>query len=477
MIRQQAQRARSRLKGFLSILTGTEHRSRRSALLRLAIISSSLSKVCGLALQAIAIPLVYRSLGQHHYELYLLMTAALATIAIAQMGAGPGLTQGIARASAGGRRNQEASLINAAFRLTTVTALIGGGIILAILHLIPPGAIFGSSFAAERSAILSVANVCVFVVIAQIISGVVDSALAGYQEQMFSNIGAMISNILSIGLLFFVCQHSPTISSVIVVLYGVPTLSRVANLLVLYLRRPYLLKGVFQSCRGSYALLLNVGLAFWVIQLGSLIEQHGGTYVLAHLSSTQETNLFAIVYKSLSLIGSVNIIITQPLWPAFTDAIAHRDFDWIQRSYAKIRRALTLFSCLVGLLMMTVGPWGFEHFVHVDTSGNRLLFCVLGVYFVANVWTHLYYVTMMGMQGIWRVAMIALSENVLLIVLSLVLVPRLGAAGMAFAYLFASLLLPVWLLPRLMKQTIREISSSSGLAEAESSIGPGRVEN
>jgi O-antigen/teichoic acid export membrane protein len=465
MIRQQAQRARSKLKSFLSTVTGTEHRSRRSALLRLAIISSFMSKVCGLALQTIAIPLVYRSLGQHRYELYLLLTAALATIAIGQMGAGPGLTQGIAKASAAGKHSQEASLINAAFRLTIVTALIGGGVILAVLHLIPPGAIFGSSFAGERSAILSVANVCVFVVIAQIISGVVESALAGYQEQMFSNIGSMISNILSIGLLFFVCNHGPTISSVIVVLFGVPTLSRVANLFVLYFRRPYLVTGLFQSCRGSYAVLLNVGLAFWAIQLASLIEQHGGTYVLAHLSSTQETNLFAIVYKCLSLVGAVNIIVTQPLWPAFTDAIAHRDFDWIQRSYAKIRLALTLFSCAVGLLMMTVGPWGFEHFVHIDTSGQRLLFCVLGVYFVANVWTHLYYVAMMGMKGIWRVAMIAFSEKALLLLLSLVLVPWLGAAGMAFAYLFASLLLPVWLLPQLMKKTIQEISSSPKLAE------------
>jgi O-antigen/teichoic acid export membrane protein len=465
MIRQQAQRARSWLKSFLPKLTGTEHRSKRSALLRLAIISSFLSKIFALALQAIAIPLVYQSLGQHRYELYLLMTAALATIAIAQMGSGPGLTQGIAKASAAGKRDQEACLINAAFRLTTVTALIGGGIILALLHLIPPGAIFGSSFAGERSAILSIANVCVFVVIAQIISGVVDSALAGYQEQMFSNIGAMISNILSIAVLVFVCKHGPTISGVIAVLYGVPTVSRVANLFVLYLRRPYLLRGSFQSCRGFYSVLLNVGLAFWAIQLGGLIEQHGGTYVLAHLTSTQETDLFAIVYKIFSLVGSVIIIITQPLWPAFTDAIAHRDFDWIQRSYTKIRRALTLFSCVIGFLMITVGPWGVKHFVHVDTTGSRLMFGVLGVYFVANVWTHLYYVTMMGMQGIWRVAIVALFENVLLLVLSLLLVPRLGAAGMALSYLSASLLLPVWLLPQLMKKTIREISSPSNFAE------------
>ena len=64
------------------------------------------------------------------------------------------------------------------------------------------------------------------------------------------------------------------------------------------------------------------------------------------------------------------------------------------------------------------------------------------------------------MEGIWRIAVVALSENLMLVLLSLLLVPRLGAAGMALAYLSASLLLPAWLLPRLMKKTIRQISAA-----------------
>jgi O-antigen/teichoic acid export membrane protein len=460
MIRHLAKRARGQLTVLLSTVPGTDHRSKRSGLLRLAIFSSSMSKVWALALQTIAIPVVYRSLGQHRYELYLLMSGALASIAITQMGAGPGLTQGIAKANAEGRRDDEASLISAAFRLTMITALIGMGFVLVVLHLVSPSVIFGASFAEERSAILSIANICAVVVAAQIISGVVDSALAGYQEQIFTNIGSMVSNIICIGLLIVVCTHNPTISAVIIVLYGVPTLSRVANVVVLYVRRPYLLEGSFRTCRGFYAVLLNVGLAFWAIQLGGLIEQYGGTYVLAHLSTDEATVLFTLVFKTLSLIGSVNIIITQPLWPAFVDAITHRDFDWIHRSFARIRRGLTLFSCAICIVLIAAGPWGFQHFVHVNTTGSRMLFCVLGVYFVANVWTHVHYVTMMGTQSIWRVAMVAFFENILRLLLGLLLVPRLGAIGMAVAYLLASLVLPAWLLPKLMTRTMREISGS-----------------
>jgi O-antigen/teichoic acid export membrane protein len=430
----------------------------------LAIISSASSKVFGLALQAVAIPLVYHSLGQHRYELYLLLTAILATIALTQMGAGPGLTQGIARANAAGRRDDEASLLNAAFRLIGAAAVIGGGVILAVIHLVPPDRIFGPAFAHDRAEILIVANVCVFVLIAQFVSGVVDSALAGYQEQVFSNLGSMIANMLSIGLLFFVCLHSPTLIGVILVLFGVPTLSRVGNLVALYLRRPYLLHGLLQSCSGFYAALLHVGLAFWAIEVGSLLEQHSGTYVLAHLSSTQATDLFAAVYRSVSLAGAAVAIITQPLWPAFTDAIAHRDVDWIHRAYARIRRTLTIYSCLVGVIMITAGQWIFQHLLHIETAGNHLLFLILGVYFVANNWTHLFYVTMMGMHGIWKLAMIALAENLLMLLFGIVLVPRLGASGMALAYLSASVVLPAWLLPQLMKRGLRRISDPSQMA-------------
>jgi O-antigen/teichoic acid export membrane protein len=450
---------------FFSRLRQYEHGAKRSALLRLAIASSALNKVFALALQAVAIPFVYHSLGQHRYELYVLLTAALATMALAQMGAGPGLTQGIARANAAERRDDEASLLNAAFRLSVAAAVIGGGVILTVTRLIPPDRIFGSAFANDRAEIQIVANVCVLVLMAQVVSGVVDSALAGYQEQVFSNCGSMVANFLSIGLLIFVCTHTPTVTGVILVLYGVPTLARAVNLVFLYLRRPYLLHGLFQSCRGFYAILLNVGLAFWAIEVGAMLEQHSGTYVLANLSSTQATDLFAVVYRSLSLAGAVVAIMTQPLWPAFTDAIAHRDIGWIRRSYARLRRALTVYSCLVGVIMVTAGQWIFRHLMHIDTAGNYLLFCILGVYFVANIWTHLFYVTMMGMHGIWKLAIVALSENLLMLLFGILLVPRLGASGMALAYLAASLVLPTWLLPRMMTSAIQRLSDSLEVAE------------
>jgi hypothetical protein len=66
---------------------------------------------------------------------------------------------------------------------------------------------------------------------------------------------------------------------------------------------------------------------------------------------------------------------------------------------------------------------------------------------------------MMGMPGIWRAAVVLLAENLLMLLFALLLVPHLGAAGMALAYLAASVVLPVWLLPRLMQRELARAAS------------------
>lgn len=412
-----------------------------------------------MGLQVIAIPLVYHSLGQHKYELYLLLTAALATIALAQLGAGPGLTQALAKANAERNREHEASLLSAAFRLSAAAAIIGGSAILLVVHLLSPDRLFGPAFVHDRAEVLATINVCVFVLMAQVISGVVDSALAGYQEQVFSNLGSMLANLSSIILLPVVCRGKPDITQVILVLYGVPTLSRVVNLAVLLKRRPHLMRGLNQTNRGDYSVLLHVGVGFWAIAMGGVLEQHSGTFVLAHFSSTQATDFFAVVYRTVTLAGSAVAILTQPLWPALTDAVAHGDIDWIRRSFRRIRRMLTLYSCMVALLLATAGQWVFQRLLHIETERNRTLFVILAVYFIANVWTHLFYIAMMGMHCIWKLACVALAENLFMVLLGILLVPHLGAQGMGLAYLFASILLPVWLLPRMWSSAIGKISS------------------
>jgi O-antigen/teichoic acid export membrane protein len=438
-----------------------DHSHGRSKLFRLAVLSATLSKVGGLGVQGIAIPLVYHTLGPHQYALYLLLTAALATISLLQMGAGPGLTRGIASANAAGAHDVEASLFSAALRLSISGAVIGAGAILAAIYLVPITHLFGPAFVADRQEILSAANVCTALLAAYIVLGVADSALAGYREHVVTNLSSFAGSVVSTVLLIIICRHHAGIVGVILTLYGTIAASKLVSLSILLIRHPNLVTRLVGSVRGSYKTLLNIGLAFWLMQLAGILEQHSGTFVMSHHSTPQATDIFAVVYRAITLAGSGILVLTQPLWPAFVDAIAHQDIAWIHRQYRRIRTASMIYSCTVALAMITVGPYLFHRVMHFDIPANYSLYVVVGVYFIANVWTHLFYVTLMGMSAIWWVVVVEISENILMILFGILLVPHFGPTGMALAYLLASIVLPAWALPILFKKQLQKDTLSA----------------
>ncbi len=450
------------VKGLLRNLRGNgdgSHSARRSKLLRLAVLSSGLSKVTAVGLQGLAIPLVYHALGTHRFALYLLLTAALATITLLQFGAGPGLTQSIARAHAHGDGSEEGGALASAFVFVTAAALLGGVICELVVRLVPAATLFGASYAADQALIIYTADAVVLVMVLLLALGVVDSALAGYQEQVATNLGMCIANVISTVALIVLCRyHQPTIVQVMLVLYGGAILSRFVNLIVLLGKRPYLLRGFMHMNRRNLGLMMHAGVAFWIIQATGVLEQHGGMYLMAHLTTPHATVIFGVIFRVANLVSSAVGIFTQPLWPAFTDAVARHDSGWVHRAAAKIKRIVMSIAGALALLTVTLGSWTIEHVLRVNIAGSRQAVIIIGIYILFNLWTHYHYVVLMGLDRVWTVAGFVLIENLSMLVLGLVLVPHMAASGMAAAYLLASALLPAWILPRILSGRMNDIA-------------------
>jgi O-antigen/teichoic acid export membrane protein len=75
---------------------------------------------------------------------------------------------------------------------------------------------------------------------------------------------------------------------------------------------------------------------------------------------------------------------------------------------------------------------------------------VLAIYLFSNIWTHYHYILLEGLDRVWAVAGLVLLENSMVLAFGIIFVPRWGAIGMAVAYLLASIVVPAWLLPRIL---------------------------
>jgi O-antigen/teichoic acid export membrane protein len=199
---------------------------------------------------------------------------------------------------------------------------------------------------------------------------------------------------------------------------------------------------------------MHTGAGFWLIQIASLLEQNGGAFVLAHYSGPQSVAMFAIAFKTLNLAGSAVGIFTQPLWPSFTDAIVRHDLAWVEGTFRKIRGSLITAAFGLAAVWVVLSDWMFLHVFHTAVRLPLVLAVAFALYLVSNMWTHVYYISLMGIGNIWTISAVNVAENFLMLGLGIILASRYGALGMVGGYLLASVLLPFWLLPRVFGNRI-----------------------
>jgi O-antigen/teichoic acid export membrane protein len=442
--------------------------TRRTHNLRRAVLASTVSKASGFLLQLLSLPLVYNTLSTHAYAIFLLVSAVLGTLNLTQLGTGAGLTQEIAKAAASDDRESEARYFAASFALTASIVAIASAALLATIYLVPAETLLGAAYRDDDALIVSTGSVCVILIAAHILFGNVDSALAGYQEQAYTSIGSLVSNLTAAGLIVYVCQGEPTIMDIILAAYCPPTVTRILNLIVLLFRRPYLVAGFSNVSWQSVKLLLGAGLAFWLIQLASVVEQNAPFLILGRCTTPADLTLYGVVYKAILLALSAMNIVTQPLWPALIDARLRRDMRWIRRLLSVTRRWLMSFAVAISIGLIVVGALVFKHLLHVDLGSHaRSLLLVFALYVTCNTWAHVHYMSLMGLSRVSAISIIIVTENAVMLVLGFVFTPWLGICGMALSHLLASMFVPAWYLPMRLRRALQELETRPSAAVAE----------
>ena len=130
---------------------GEIHATRRSRSIRLAVVTSFLSKAGTVLLQLLSIPIAVRVLGRQEFGLYTTVNLTLSTVALLQVGVGPALTHGLTRARAANDEIKQRELGSSAFFLMTGIALLAGLLLAAVLVFVPLPAIYGPDFAGKEN--------------------------------------------------------------------------------------------------------------------------------------------------------------------------------------------------------------------------------------------------------------------------------------------------------------------------------------
>lgn len=460
------------------------HRNRS---IRLAVLTSILSKFGTVLLRIISIPVAIRVLGMEEFGVYAAITMVVSMIDMMHVGIGPALTQGIAKALARDDRKQEQGIFATAVILSTVLTVVVSAGLAVVVGVLPIATIFGENFAPFAESMRRACLIAIAIVAVELICVLVERARDGYQETRYNNAWGAAGNFLGAAGLIVGVKFFPTVEFLVLALNGSLALAKLANTVHLMIQRSYLWPRLNRFRKALVKPLLGDGARFSVTYLlSAAVEYNAIAYLIGRMVGPEKVGLYNVMITvHFSMTGLIQMI-TIPLWPAVVDAHSRGDAGWIRKSARRTQLIGPAYgiAALVGLVAL--GPWAFPLWIGKDFSLGRPTLAVFGAYFTLHLWRHVNQVLLLGIGEVnFAVRVVIVESLAVLLVTVWGLNQGVGLLGVYSGIAICLAALSAWLYPirfaRSMKRWENELAADSeseaqeSLSSPESSSNPDQV--
>lgn len=449
------------------------HRDRS---IRLAVMTSLVSKLGTIFLRLVSIPIALRLLGIEQFGVYAAITMAVGLIDMMHIGIGPALTREISRALARGDREREQAVFATSVLLSTGLTLLVTLIGAILLFQIPIPVLFGPEFAPMSEVMHRAAWLGLFIITIEMVCVTFEMGRDGYQETRFTNAWGAAGNLVAALTLIIGIRFFPTIEFLLIAINGSIALAKLGNTCHLLIQRPYLLPRFSLFRKSLLPPLVRDSIRFSVTYiLAAAVEYNLMAFCIGRVAGPEAVGVFNIMITvHFSLTGLVAMI-TRPFWPALMDAFERKDAQWCRSASRKLRIGGVGFAILSAAGLTLVGPWllpiwAGEEFRNVSDAFHMDRFALLGFsfYFVLHVWRHINQTITLGVGRINTVVLVVICEAFFLLSLAGYALVHTGEIALIYFAMAASLsLFTAWMFPLVFRQSVRELEAEPATMERE----------
>ncbi len=427
----------------------------RTRAMGLAVISSLVSKGGNALLMLVSIPLAFSVLGEERFGVFGVVQTLMWFITMSDLGMGPGITRRIAAAVAQGDRDAETAAVSCGFFITMGFALISAALFAGLMLTVPVTTLFGTGFAPVADELTQNLWLAGAMFLIMLIVNMLERSREGYQEIHIGNIFGATQNVVAAAMLFFGVKNYPTVTFLLLAIYGVQAVAMVANAGHLVRHRPWLLPRWSKMEKPLARLMVAEGLALFVAgSVAPILQREGTKWLLGQMEGPAAVGRYTILIQFGFFLFGFVFMVSRPLWPAVADAVTRGDYDWVRTVR---RRILRFFLPLAGLTVAgftLCGPWLADHWLRKHVELGRMDFTLFSLSFVLMVWSHLHYVMLAGSGEFRRPAVILAVETVAVLVLASFGIHHYGLGGAMAGSALGVCLFSAWMLPRMLGRAL-----------------------
>jgi O-antigen/teichoic acid export membrane protein len=356
----------------------SKERYRRAALTTLA---SFAAKGVQVLTMLISVPLTLHYLGAERYGMWMTISSFVVLLNFADLGLGLGLLNAIAEAH--GRDDREAArrAVSSAFFMLAGIATVLGALFALAYSWVPWPSVFNVSDPAavsEAGPALAVFAACF---LCSLPLSIVNRVQLGYQEGFANSLWEASGNLLGLAAVIAAVRAELSLPWLVAAMSGAPLCATCANWTrMLVFKRPWL-RPAWASCERTCARrIIQAGWMFFALQIGVSVLFAVDNIIIARMLGPVVVTEYAVTWRLFSVIVLAASMFLGPLWPAYAEALARGDGQWIRRTF---RLSLTLVSIgapLAALTLILTGSKILRLWIGPGIEPSRMLFISLGIW-------------------------------------------------------------------------------------------------
>jgi len=420
----------------------------------------------------ISVPLTLHYLGVERFGMWMTISSVMTMLTFADLGIGNALLNMVSEAN--GRDDPELAnrLISTAF---FIVAGIAAGLTI-LFALAYPFVAWSRVFnvtseraIAESGPALAVFAACFFV---SLPLNLAPRVHLGYQDGVINDIWSGIGNVTGLIAILVVIYLRGGLPWLVLALSGGPLLATFMNGFLLFgFQRPWLRPKFESFSRECVRRLFGLGSMFLLLQIFMSLAFLSDNIIIAHVIGAVAVAQYAVPQRMFGFVSILIGLLLGPLWPAYGEAVARGDHQWVGLTLRRSLLYAVLVSGAAAAVFVIFGHAIVWLWVGRDINPSVMLLIGFGVWTLISSAGHAIAMFLNGAGVLRFQIMIALSMAVAAVFLKILLATHMGVTGVIWgtdvAYIMATLVPCAWFVPSFLNNITNERCSEVVAASAD----------
>lgn len=409
----------------------------------------------------ISVPICLNYLGKEVFGLWATITSLVAVLAFADLGIGNGILNRIATAQ--GRQDTQSVRRSFASALVLLSAI--GSLLLMVFFgcymFIPLDLLFPDlSMHRERDAI--VAGILVFAVLfaLNLPTSIIQRVQYALQLGYLNGLTQAMGGIVSLGLVYLVTMSALGLGGMIAATMLAPIFATLAGATWMLHRYPNLRISRRDIDATEARSIFTSGMHFLAMGIAFSLCYSTDNLIIAYVVDTGSVADYAVHQKYFTPVTLIAALILTPLWPAYAEALAAGDKQWIKQIFRKTIRYFLIFATLASALLIVAAPSVLRLWVGEHVTANFWLLIGFGIWATCDLIGKTVSMFLNGIGMVKEQFWIAIAFVPVCLGLKVLFAHRWGPAGIPFATVLAYLIVHVAPYGFLVRRWFRESTNA-----------------